>query len=168
MLDVKADWLGQEYKVGDYVVYPALMYRSSKTVTMTLAQVAKINDSGTVGVWPVKNSREKSYGRTWNIDTRSGEKIDIFEGYGKAIKGDDPFLRSMPHCRRLMGWYLKSDDSYVTNNQINNVGRNNCYYLDHNEFEPWVGKEHEETIVTLKVTQNITKWNGEIPDEQAS
>lgn len=160
--ETRTDFLGQQYGVGDYVVYANL---SGRSATMTFGQVAKLNASGTVGVWPIKNSRWKSYGRTWQIDTRTGEKIDIFEGLYDVREGNDPLLAGMPHVRKLQGFYRKSNDFYVPSSQVNNIGRDNCYYVGRNEFEPHVGKAHQEQIVTLKVTANIVKWNGEPPDE---
>lgn len=87
------DFLGNEYGVGDRVVYAA---QSGRSATMVHAKVLEFKDNGNVVVQPLESSRwTQHYGRTRYIDSRNGKGIDpTFPKHHKVkehwTRGDDP------------------------------------------------------------------------------
>lgn len=145
------DWLGQEYDVGDTVIYAAM---SGRSVTMVLATVVKFNDSRSVTVQPERSSRWKQHhGRTRYIDNRTGRGIDPYAGWdeGRHVKEAGHYIRT-DTCAR------------VTDAEAWQLGYGMTRWVPV-QFKDYVEEVTEAPKpVTLTVTQNITKWTGEVPD----
>lgn len=93
------DFLGQEYVVGDHVVYATL---SGRSVTQTLGIVVAITDKSVV-VRPVFDSRgwrvpAERQKRTRYIDSRTGKGIDV------------SFVK---HHERVVGWVHKGTGEFI-------------------------------------------------------
>lgn len=148
------DWLGQEISEGDTIIYAAM---SGRSVTMVLGTVVKFNESGTVRVQPVKSSRwEQHHGRLRYIDNRTGKGIDPYSGDGKHIASEGHYVRTDT------GEKVTADDKY-------NLYRRGVLSWRDVEYKPTAFKDYVERVtdevkpVTLTVTENITKWTGELP-----
>lgn len=124
------DFLGQEYDVGDEVLYAAM---SGRSATMILGEVVDIfeapaskwADSGKitkVKVQPLMSSRWKQhYGRRKYIDTRTGKSVD-------------PFRDGSEHYE---GWNGQENQPFASHIEV----------VD--EVRP----------VTITVTENVVKWS---------
>lgn len=151
----KTDFLGNEYKAGDYVIYAVCPNRS---INMIKGQVVEILESGKVKIQPIAGSRWTSHrGKTYSVDTRTGKRIDPWQGNGKHIK--EP------------GYYVYKDTGErVTEESERLRGRSSRTY--EREYVPTVFHDYVETRtdpikpVTLTVTENIVKFaDGELPTE---
>lgn len=164
------DWLGNEYDVGDKVLYAAA---SGRSITMVLAEVVRIfevpenswDEDGPkvtkVSVQPLRSSRwEQHSGRTRYLDTRTGKYVDPFRnkkhsvgGYwehesGERVNDDDaqhhPIFRSIPYW-----WHDKEEH------------RPEGWHHVPWDFAPWIEKVETPTgPVTITITKNIVKWVG--------
>ena len=179
------DWLGREYDVGDLVLYAAM---SGRSVTMVLGRVTKIlvgpkygyanypadklteDDKETkVQVQPIKSSRWKQHGnRNYYVDTRTGKHIDPWAGNGRHIKTEAHY-RDRNTGEHLTYFASAPGDRHVYRggyytNAGRRVDREDREYVA-TEFQPWVEHRTEEAPrpVTLSITENIVKWDGEIP-----
>lgn len=153
----KTDFLGNEYKAGDYVVYAQI---SGRCANMIKAQVLEIKEDGKVKVQPLAGSRWKGHhNRTYTVDTRTGKRIDPWRGNGKHIKehsgykGSDGRKYSMEEINKMPYWE-RSEITRISN------------------YIPTVFHDYVETrtepvkAVTLTVTENIVKFaDGELPAE---
>lgn len=156
------DWLGKEYTVGDTVIYAA---GSGRSITMVVARVLKFTEKehpykdGTtthVQVLPIRSSRWKQHGgHTKYIDTRTGKGIDPWAGKAKhmLVPGHEIDTRTGQKI---------PEDNKPYNGGVPYEYRKYVYTV----WQPWV-KTVKEGVkpVTLTVTENITKWEGEIPDD---
>lgn len=148
------DWLGSEYEVGDKIIYAAM---SGRSCTMTIAEVVKFNDSGTVSVRPIRSSRWKqNRGRTKYIDKRTGKPLDPYHN-SKGIKTES-------------GWGLSEEGPVLSMQERERLLKSgekawkDLVYIGV-VFHDWVEiVSNEPGIVTLSVTENITKWTGDIGD----
>src|SRR5687768_17309051 len=100
----KTDFLGNEYKAGDYVIYAV---SASQSINMIKAQVVEILDTGKVKLQPIAGSRWSSHsGKTYSVDKRTGKRINPWTPSGKHIKehsyylGDDGRKYSQEEVRR--------------------------------------------------------------------
>lgn len=155
------DWLGNEYDVGDLVLYAAM---SGRSVTMVLARVLAFNESGSVSLCPVKSSRWKQhYGRSYYIDNRTGKRIDPYrsdkhvEVEAHYVHKNDPtqtLSLEEYHNRVWRDWARLGDD------------HRNYEYVS-TKFKDYVEYKTEPTQkVTIHITENIVKWTGEVPEEK--
>lgn len=155
------DWLGNEYDVDDLVIYAAM---SGRSVTMVLARVVRLNESGTVTVCPVKSSRWKQhYGKNYYIDNRTGKRIDPWrsdkhvEVEAYYVHKNDP-TRTLSldelHSRTFRDWAKLGETLHD-------------YEYVSTQFKDYVERKHEPTEkVTIHITENIVKWTGELPEEE--
>jgi hypothetical protein len=182
------DFLGNEYGVGDKVLYAAM---SGRSVTMVLAEVVRIFEAPKYGqayekvdelgpddkeihvsVQPLSSSRWKQhYGRTRYIDSRTGKGIDPFSGKGKHMTGDYYEHRETgkrvyrsdadqhPEFPRFYGYEWGTPEKQVPG-----------YRFVKQEFKNYVNRiEDGPKPVTLYITDNIVKWVGTCePDESES
>lgn len=145
------DWLGQEFSVGDLVIYGA---GSGRSITMVLGRVTKFN-AGSVGVQPLRSSRWPPPRRTRWIDNRTGKGIDP---YATEKHTEVP----AHYVHKVTGKTITAEERYV----LDRWERREYEYI------PPVFKDYAEEVitpvqpVTISVTKNITKWNGELPPEE--
>lgn len=150
------DWLGQPYGPGDLVLYPA---GSGRSITMVIGEVLKVNKSGSVSIRPIRSSRWKQhYGRSKYIDERTGKTI--LNPYGAE------HIESPGHYRNKTTGDEISSDHYYDLRRRDVVAALSGY-----EYVPTVFKDYVKFVVeptksvTVSVTENITKWTGELPEE---
>lgn len=151
---MKTDWLGNTYDIGDLVLYAAM---SGRSVTMVLAEVVKFNESGSVGLKPVRSARWKQhYGKSYNIDNRTGKRIDPWSGDGKHIEVEAYFKSKQDPSKTL---------SFEEYHKLPYREMDKWEYVP-TQFKDYVEHRHKDTkIVTISVTENIVKWLGELPEE---
>lgn len=179
------DWLGNELAVGDNIIYAAM---SGRSVTMVIAEIVSFNESGSVTVEPIRSSRWKQhYGRTRWIDTRTGKGINP-----DLVKkdGSKPHVAVDSHYEDKDGnWFEPYEEkiqypSYSgfryagvgTDTVTRHSPQEGVYYGTGDIPEPYkwkyVGTTYKDYVqtetkaskATLSVTENITKWTGELPD----
>lgn len=157
------DWLGNEYDVGDLVLYAA---GSGRSITMVLARVVELRDNGNVKVQPLKSSRWQQHSaRGYYVDTRTGRHIEPWSPSGEHIKSHG-FRRDRKTHERLTEKFDHMHNGYYTD-----AGRKVSYgdweYVP-TEYQPWVEHRYEDAPrpVTLTVTKNIVKWDGELPGDR--
>lgn len=168
---MKTDWLGNTYDVGDLVLYAAM---SGRSVTMVLAEVIKFNESGSVGLRPMRSARWKQHsGKSYHIDNRTGKRIDPYSGDGKHITvhghmahRDNPQWTISSEEYHNIRWsnIARSSQGYITSGG----GKNDITAYDYvpTQFKDYVEHKREDTkLVTISVTENIVKWSGELPEE---
>lgn len=160
--ETKKDFLGQEYGVGDTIVYAGTRDRS---VQMVLAKVVKFNESGSVQVQPVqKDSRWKQHhGSSKWIDSRTGKKIDPY--------ADEHVLEPSKRRHRVTGALLSSEEfhrlAYHPHRDVRMIHAEQSDW----EYVPYVFKDHVVKIeipvrpVTLQVTENIIKVDPSFAEE---
>lgn len=178
------DWLGREYDVGDLVLYAAM---SGRSVTMVLARVTKILRGPKYGyadypadelgedetevkvqVQPLKSSRWKQHGiRDYYVDTRTGKRIEPWAGDGKHIVTEGHYRDRNTHERLTFDYsgYPRCPGYYTeAGRRVEHGDRE--YVLT--EYQPWVEHRTEAAPrpVTLSITANIIKWDGELPDDR--
>lgn len=148
------DFLGQEIGVGDKVIYAA---QSGRAVNMIFAEVVSFSDSGSVTVTPLKSSRWKQHHGTMKwIDKRTG-------------KGIDPYCASGKHLKSKGGYVWADTGERLTDEELSRYRAMNPWGGRDREIKPVasVFKDYVERVnggpgpVTLKVAENIVKWNGE-------
>ncbi len=161
------DWLGQEYDKGDRVIYAA---GSGRSITMIIGEVVEIKVNGNVRIQPLKSSRWKQHSaRTHSIDTRTGKRIDKYH--------DRNILSGGHYAENGTNIKVEYDPGNPGGRYFGaNTGRKYGYYtedgrrLEHDDMhyvptvhQPWVKEVREDAPrpVTISVTANITKWNGE-------
>jgi hypothetical protein len=122
------DWLGQEYDVGDLVIYPAP--HGNHGANMRLAKVVKFNKN-TVTVQPLMSARYGDIRNHCYVDTRTWRRIDPYA----SGNWKNPDI-----------WVNPLADSYSREGQPKK------------ELQPWIEiKEILASSVAIKVTVNITK-----------
>ena len=157
------DFLGQNWTVGDTIIYGA---GSGRSITMVVAKVNKIrlNEDGSVKsvtVTPLKSSRwQQHYGRTRFVDTRTGKNVD-----------PDYHIKKRSHYRdKLDGTELPHGFWNSTTYIEEKYGRENRFdtykYLEYvrDEYEDYIQKAETVKSATLTVTDNIVRWDGKLPD----
>jgi hypothetical protein len=159
------DFLGKDWAVGDTILYGAASGRSA--ITMVIARVDKIrlNEDGTtksVTVTPLKSSRWKQhYGRTRWIDTRTGKNVDPDYHIKKKAHYIDKITRQ--EIPRKDFWDLAN---YIEQH----YGRENRFdtykYLEYvpDEYNDYIQEGETVKSATLTVTDNIVRWDGELPE----
>lgn len=151
----KTDFLGNEYKPGDFVVYAQV---SDRCANMIKAQVTEILEDGKVKVQPLAGSRWRGHrNRTYTVDTRTGKRIDPWKGNGKHIKEPSYYV---DECGTKY-----SMEEYRNLHWEDRVSRKFHYVAT--VFHDYVGTRTEPVkSVTLTVTENIVKFaDGELPAE---
>lgn len=97
------DFLGNEFDVGDYIVYPA---GSGRSITMVKAQVVRFTESSVV-VQPLDSARWQQHHETTQYrDTRTGKN---FDPYAAA---------AMAHMQRDAGYVHRETGDYITRAQF--------------------------------------------------
>lgn len=150
---VNVDWLGNSYKSGTYIIYGA---SGGRSINMVFGRVVKINPTGTVTIQPLKASRWKQHSeQSKYIDNRTGKGIDYWS---------DAHAESTAHWTHdLTGRALSYEERY----------ERGCVWHkpdDNYTYVPRVMKDYVEEIklpikpVTLTITENITVWNGDLPE----
>lgn len=157
-MPTKTDFLGNEYKPGDYVIYAQSAGRS---INMVKGQVVDIKDNGNVRIQPIAGSRWTSHhGSTYTVDNRTGKRIEPWKGT-KHIKAESHYVHT------ATGTVLSNTSS------IHSVCKANGwnYYKDI-KYVPTVFNDYVETRtspikpVTIIVTENIVKYaDGELSSE---
>jgi len=151
----KTDFLGNEYKAGDYVVYAQI---SGRCANMIKAQVLEIKEDGKVKVQPLAGSRWTGHSnRSYSVDTRTGKRIDPWRGNDKHIKEHSHYVDeygekySMEEHRKLP-WQDRVSKKF---DYVATV------------FHDYVETRTEPVkAVTLTVTENIVKFaDGELSPE---
>jgi hypothetical protein len=148
------DWLGNEYGVGDYVVYGA---GSGRSINMVFAKVVEFKESGNVTLEPLKSSRwEQHAGSSFYIDERTGKRIDPWRAKQHVKSGGH-------YKHNVTGESITVDDYH--NLDWRTKERENYTYFStvFHDYVKWTKAPTKK--VTLTVIQNITKWQGEIPDD---
>lgn len=153
----KTDFLGNEYKAGDYVIYAVT---ASQSINMIKGQVVDILENGKVKIQPIAGSRWSSHhGRTYTVDNRTGKRIDPWAKSGKHIK-------EAAHYKTLDGKKHYADSvnklPYYERVEITRMGN----------YVPTVFHDYVESRtdpirpVTITVTENIVKFaDGELNTE---
>jgi hypothetical protein len=153
----KQDFLGNEYKPGDYVIYAVT---ASQSINMIKAQVVEILDNGKVRLQPIAGSRWTSHrGKTYSVDTRTGKRINPWGANGKHIKEHSYYLApdgkkySMEEANKLP--YPERDKITSSKNYVATV------------FHDYVETRTDPIKpVTISVTENIVKFaDGELATE---
>lgn len=151
------DFLGNEYKAGDYVIYAV---SASQSINMIKAQVVEILDNGKVKLQPIAGSRWTSHrGKTYSVDTRTGKRIDPWKGNGKHIKEQS--------------YYLTPDGTRYSMEEANRLPfRERAAVCSTANYVSTVFHDYVETRtdpikpVTISVTENIVKFaDGELATE---
>ena len=174
------DWLGNDYDVGDKVIYAAM---SGRSVTMVLAEVIEIFEGPKYGyayyqhdreladdekeikvrLQPLKSSRWKQHSsRTRYIDSRTGKGIDPFRtdkhftgGYYENLETGKQatcldYTTYPDFIRYLRPYEWGAPDTIPEG-----------WRFVKQEFQPYVQKiEEEPKPVTITITENIVKWTG--------
>lgn len=164
------DFLGQEYAEGDTVLWAA---GSGRSITMCVGKVVKFNESGSISVQPVRSSRwAQHHGSVHYLDTRTGKK---FSEYAWT----DEHIKDVPH------WIHKEtgerEDQYAFSSgawdaerreyvppRLPFSARANYTYVPRVWEDYMVRVDVPPKPVTLRVTENIVKWDGELPPEEES
>lgn len=149
------DFLGKEFDVGDYVVYPA---GSGRSITMVKAQVIRFTDKSVI-VQPLDSARWKQHhGTTRFRDTRTGK---TFLPYSEAKS-------TLEHMARPYGYHHKQTGEWVSYEEVRSLP-----YQEQQQYEwaPVVWKDYVEQIhlgpqpVRLTVTSNIIRID--VPEASA-
>lgn len=151
----KTDFLGNEYKAGDYVIYAQ---SSGRCINMIKGQVVEIKENGNVRIQPLAGSRWKGHhARSYTVDNRTGKRIDPWSGNGKHIK-ENSYYR------------YKDSGERVTEESERLRDRSSTVY--ERNYVPTVFHDYVETRtepikpVTISVTENIVKFaDGELSTE---
>lgn len=146
---VKLDFLGQKYGVGDTIVYAGT---SGRSVQMVLGRVVKFNPTGSVKVQPIDQASrwKQHHGSSHFIDSRTGKRIDPYREDGGHIKVPS-FYRHEETGEEL------SYSELGTRTRGNYLERAKFHYVS-TVFQDWVVKVDEPVkSVTLHVTENILK-----------
>jgi len=151
----KTDFLGNEYKVGDYVIYAV---SASQSINMIKAQVVELLDNGKVKLLPIAGSRWSSHsGKTYSVDKRTEKRINPWSSDGKHIKENAYYV-------------YKDTGERVTEESEKLRGRRSTTY--ERNYVATVFHDYVETRtdpikpVTISVTENIVKFaDGELPTE---
>jgi hypothetical protein len=111
-----------------------------------------------VKIQPVRAARwTQHHGHDYYVDTRSGKRIDPWRGT-KHIAGGGYEIDTRT-----------GEPVPENNNQL--AGRPGFVSWEHRkyvsvEFQPWVEKRNDgPKPVTIEITDNIVKWEGELPAE---
>lgn len=143
------DFLGNEYGIGDTIVYAAM---SGRSVNMVLAEIVSFNESGTTTVQPLEGARWKQHSsRTRYIDSRSGKGIDPW--FDKHIEVQRHYIHNTTGER--------IDDLYEIDWRLRGEYRT----------VPVVYKDYVTQVtsgpkpVTLQITKNIVKVDRPAPAE---
>lgn len=178
------DWLGNEYDVGDLVLYAAM---SGRCVTMVLGRVLEIYQGPKYGygykrqdkldddeketkvkVQPLKSSRWKQhYGRTRYVDTRTGKGIDpyVTEKTGEYRHRTGGYFENTTTGERVYDVYDKYHPDFQHYHHWDKSTMPPGWELVKSELKPYVKEIKEPTAsVTISITENIVKWDGEIDD----
>lgn len=154
------DWLGNDLGVGDMVIYPA---GSGRSITMVVGQIVDFGQrrdwSGeektapTIKIQPLGSSRwEQHYGTDYYVDTRTGKRIDPYRPAGDG---------SYPHIAQR-AYYLGKDGTRHPNQDWSGNDAQRVY-VDA-VFAEHVEKRHDgPKVVTIQITENVTKWTGQLP-----
>ncbi len=146
------DFLGNDFEVGDTIVYPKM---SGRSVALCQGVVLKFNESGSVTVQPMVESwdggRERS-GTTRYIDTRTG-------------KGFSPYADSAKkHMERPWGYKHKVTDKWISYEEYHAMNDDRRVYQTEAQREytwasviwkDYVKKETTVKPVTITRTDNI-------------
>lgn len=131
------DWLGQEYGVGDLVIYPAA--HGNHGANMRMARVVRFNEN-TVTVQPLKSARYGDMKSCCHVDTRTWRRID-------------PYSNS--NWKNPDIWVNPLGDTYFSFVRDGSQKKS---------LQPWIEKkEIAASPVVVRVTKNITKWCGDEP-----
>jgi hypothetical protein len=140
------DFLGRQFNVGDYVVYPA---GSGRSITMVKAQVVRFTDTSVV-VQPLDSARWQQHTSTTKFrDTRTGK---TFRPYSATSARE--------HMARPYGYLHKQTGEWVSYEDVQVLP-----YQQQKQYEwaPVVWKDYVEEIhvgpqpVRLTVTSNIIR-----------
>lgn len=154
-MQTKTDFLGNEYKPGDYVIYAQ---SAGRCINLVKGQVVEITDKGKVKIQPLAGSRWTSHTpNSYSVDTRTGKRINPWAASGTHIKdgsyyvAEDGTRYSMEEHRNLH-WKERTRQKF--------------------EYVPTVFHDYVETRkepikpVTISVTENIVKFaDGELETE---
>lgn len=149
------DFLGNEYDVGDKVLYAAM---SGRSVTMVLAEVVSINPKNegkfTVTVRPLASSRWKQHhGRDYYVDTRTGEKVTHLYSSGNYESPD--------YWAKLGGYYDDKGNRWKADGSYHHEIIARGYHYESGVLQPYIEQRNDgPKPVTITVTENIVKWNG--------
>jgi hypothetical protein len=191
------DFLGHTYGPGDLVIYAAMSGRCVNMIVGRIVEIYRVayvdfkwerladdapvprktnwkdedigeEDSGLrVKIQPLRGARwEQHHGHKYYVDTRSDKRIDPWKGKGY------PHIKIMGHyidtrsggpigdSQRYQHWAREKGLPYIPSEFVDYV---------HTEFQPWVEERNDGVKpVTLTVTDNIVKWEGELPDAGVS
>lgn len=139
------DFLGNEFGVGDYIVYPA---GSGRSITMVKAQVVRFTESSVV-VQPLDSARWQQHHETTQYrDTRTGKTFNAHADSASA------------HMQRAFGYTHKQTGEYITYEH----GRELSWLeLREYEYASPIWKDYVEKVkvgpkpVRLTITNNIVK-----------
>lgn len=149
----RTDWLGNEFGIGDLVIYAPRGYGQ---VNMHLAEVVRFTPQRIV-VQPIasaRHGRETAY-RSVLIDKRNGKRIPNKWSSDNA-----------EHKERAEG-VLVPDGTYMTREQwyALPIPRPEATYTGC-IWKPYVLElKVRPQPVALQVVKNVTKWNGTVPPE---
>lgn len=148
------DWLGNKIYVGDPVIYATA---SGRSITMIIATVVKFNASGTITVLPVKSSRWKKHGATVWIDTRTDKKINNIYSNPEYIQDEARFR----HIETGETLTYQQRQELMDSRQWTSENYNKYSYVP-TKFKDFVKKTNVVKPVHVRVTDNVTKWQGDI------
>lgn len=164
------DWLGQEVKVGDKVIYGA---SGGRSINMVIAEVLDIHEAEDpytekkrlrIKVRPLRASRWKQHwGRTRWVDTRTGKGIDPY-ATGEHVEVPAHFKH------QLTGDVISLEErDRITREWRQGQRWDEGFKYVSATWKDYVQRVDEKTkSVTLTVTENVTRWTGDLPDEVVS
>lgn len=151
--DSMQDWLGQEIRVGDYVIYST----GGRSVQMILATVVRFNDSGSVTVQPVSGSRWGRRGNSWLMDSRTGKRFISWD------------KESEEHQQKPSHWAHTVTGEEIDPNTFwsKTFSERDEYRYVPVEWKDYVveGRDRPKPVV-ISVTENLTKWTGVLPPDE--
>ncbi len=159
------DFLGNEFGVGDTIVYPKM---SGRSVALVKGTVVKFNESGSVTIQPEVESwnggRDRS-GTTRYIDTRTGKgfdphaeknKIHMIRDYGYTSKETGEFFSWDDHRRQEELIRAKHGNPSYSNPKVKEMRREIEAFNRSLQWEQVIWKDYvkvESTVKTVTITR---------------
>lgn len=149
---METDWLGQEYGVGDYVLYSR---SSGYAAQMFLAKVIRINEHNVIAE-PVKSSRFSTGGVTRYYDSRTRKNIE--RTADKHIERDSGYIQ------QNTGKYFSFSEKRAWDKEHKlNYWEDGDFKYTYTIYKDYVTQGPTYTVLQIK--ENITKWTGAMPNE---
>ncbi len=164
------DFLGNEFTVGDIIVYPKT---SGRSVALVKATVLKFNESGSVSVQPELESWQGGRPRgvtTHYVDTRTGKRFPPY-----STRSEQHKQRPSGYEHKVTGEWLSTAEWGEAEDQARRSGRLSWQEIHERRqqwtwtpviWKPYVAEESVIQPVTLTRTDNIVRVSPSVPAEQ--